>query len=133
MSFLYISLRSSFSFPFNRSEEAIVSTHAMERNEIKPARAAPPKPAPFHPQRPPPSSVPPVLPSAHTTTSNGVPPKPGRKPPPSVPPPPPPRVDLGETPGEVVSSIKEQSNDDVGKKGSPKLKYEYIFWIYQLS
>ena len=99
----------------------------MEGSEVKPARAVPPKPAPFLPKGPPPSTTPAVVPSAHVVPPNGAPPsRPGRKPPPSFPPPPPPRVDLGEAPAEVVSSIKQESNHDLARKGSPKLMYEPI-------
>lgn len=94
----------------------------MEGSEVKPARAVPPKPAPFLPKGPPPSTTPPVVPSAHVVPPDGAPPsRPGRKPPPSFPPPPPPRVDLGEALAEVVGSIKQESNHDLARKGSPKL------------
>lgn len=91
--------------------------------EGKPGRPVPPKPAPYVQQTPLPSAVPLVLTPAHHTPSSGASPVTGRKPPPSgAPPPPPPRVDLGEAPGGVVCSLKENRSDGITKKGSPKLK-----------
>ena len=65
--------------------------------------------------------------------SSGVPPPiPGRRPPPSGPPPIPSRVDLGEAPVQAVSAIKEQSMEELPKKGSPKLKYDEISFLFVL-
>ena len=130
--YVYIRLNIKLILFLHRPKESIVPSHQMEGNEIKPARAAPPKPTPYHPHRPPPSVAAPILPLADPTLSNGMPPVPGRKPPPSGPPPPlPPRVDLGEVPEELVSSVKKKSSDDFTTKGSSKLKYELtVFNIF---
>lgn len=64
---------------------------------------------------------------------HGPPPILGRRPPPSGPPPIPSRVDLGEAPVDVASSIKKQSRDGFPYKGSPKLKYEGIKYLLFIS
>ncbi|XP_068703165.1 SH3 domain-containing protein 19-like [Montipora foliosa] len=90
----------------------------MEGIEVKPARAAPSKPAPFIPHRPAPAEVRTSPPPARPTQSNGVtPPISRRKARPSGPPPPP-RVDLGEAAEDVVSNgLKNEESPKLRPKG----------------